>query len=135
MKTIVLIACAAKKVAHRARAADLYSSPLFVANLRYARSLKPDAIYILSAKYGLLALDREVEPYDLTLNTMPVAQVRAWAGRVVTQLWEVADLRNDRFVFLAGDKYRKFIAPQLAHWEAPLEGMRIGEQLQWLQSR
>lgn len=100
MKTIVLIACAAKKVAHRARAADLYISPLFVANLRYARSLKPDAIYILSAKYGLLPLDREVEPYDLSLNTMPVAQTRAWAGRVVAQLRGVADLRNDRFVFL-----------------------------------
>jgi hypothetical protein len=132
MKTIVLIACAAKKVSHRARAAELYVSPLFTANLRYARSLRPDAIYILSAKHGLLALDQEVEPYDLTLNTMPVAQVRAWAGHVVAQLRGQADLQNDRFILLAGSKYRKFIVPHLAHWEAPLEGMRIGEQLQWL---
>jgi len=135
MKTIVLIACASKKLAQRARAQDLYISALFVANLRYAQSLRPNAIYILSAKHGLLALDQEVEPYDLTLNTMPVAQVRAWARRVLAQLRGQADLKNDRFVFLAGDKYRKFIIPHLAHWEAPLQGMRIGEQLQFLQSR
>ena len=62
MKKIVLISCASKKAPFKAKAEALYVSPLFVLNLRYAKSLKPDSIFILSAKYGLLDLDKEIEP-------------------------------------------------------------------------
>ncbi|HSR19510.1 MAG TPA: hypothetical protein VLL49_01230, partial [Anaerolineales bacterium] len=109
MKKIVLVSCASKKRNHRAKARDLYTSPLFVGNLRFAESLKPDSIFILSAKYGLLELDAEIEPYDLTLNHMSPALLRAWAGRVTDQLRRKADLLHDHFVFLAGDKYRKHL--------------------------
>ena len=61
MKTIVLISCVSKKLAHAARARDIYVSPLFRLNLAYAESLKPDAIYVLSAKHGLLALEDQIE--------------------------------------------------------------------------
>ena len=40
-------------------------------------------------------------------------------------------LDNDKFIILAGDKYRKYITPELAHWSAPLKGLRIGQQLSW----
>ena len=132
MKTMVLIACASKKITHKARAEDLYISPLFVGNLRYAKSLAPDAIFILSAMYGLLDLDKEIEPYNVTLKDMSTAQVRAWANGVLEQLARRADLQHDHFVFLAGDVYRKFLVPHLASYEVPLAGMRIGEQLQFL---
>ncbi len=121
-----------RKVNHNAKAKDLYKSPLFVGNLKYARSLNPDSIYILSAKYGLLELDKEVEPYNTTLKDMPLAQVKVWADKVVKQLKEQANLESDHFVFLAGERYRKYIAPYLASYEAPLQGMRIGKQLQYL---
>lgn len=101
-------------------------------SLRYARSLDPHAIFILSAKYGLLSLDTEIEPYDITLSNLPMAEVRAWAQKVVSQLRLSTDLEKDHFIFLAGQKYRKFIIPHLVSYEAPLEGMRIGKQLQWL---
>jgi len=52
MKKIVLISCASKKLEVKAKAADLYTSALFKLNLKYARKLKPDGIFILSAKYG-----------------------------------------------------------------------------------
>jgi hypothetical protein len=67
---IILISCVKKKLPHRAKAQDLYISTLFRLNLDYARSLKPDAIYILSAKYGLVSLDQAIDPYDITLNNM-----------------------------------------------------------------
>ena len=51
MKTIVLISCVSKKKAQKAKAEELYESPLFVKSLAYAKSLKPDSIYILSAKH------------------------------------------------------------------------------------
>ncbi len=76
MRTIVLISCASKKVTHRAKAQDLYVSPLFSLGLRYARSLNPNAIYVLSAKHGLVSLDKELEPYDLTLNDMSARDVK-----------------------------------------------------------
>ena len=62
MKRLVLISCASKERATRAKSAELYISTLFELNLQYARKLKPDAIFILSAKHGLLALDDKIEP-------------------------------------------------------------------------
>lgn len=132
MKKIVLISCASKKVQRKTQAKDLYISPLFVGNLRYARSLKPDGIFILSAKYGLLELDREVEPYNTTLKDMPRTQVKAWADKVIEQLKEQADLQRDHFIFLAGAKYRIYLVPHMASYEVPLQGMTIGKQLQFL---
>ena len=83
MKRLVLISCASKKRATRAKAAELYISTLFELNLQYARRLKPDAILILSAKHGLLALNDEIEPYDVTLNEMGANERKAWANKVV----------------------------------------------------
>lgn len=135
MRKIVLISCVSKKLVHAAKVRDIYVSPLFRLNLAYAESLKPDAIYVLSAKHGLLPLDDQIEPYELTLNTMGTGQIRAWASGVVSQLAAVADLKHDLFVFLAGDKYRKFMVPHLAHFEVPMEGLTIGRQLQFLSRR
>ena len=132
MKKIVLISCVSKKLAHPASARDLYVSPLFRLNLEYARKLQPDSIYILSAKHGLLDLDIEVEPYNLTLNDMATRQVQAWAEQVLEQIKQCADLSRDHFVFLAGLKYRKFLVPRLASYEVPMEGLTIGRQLQFL---
>lgn len=132
MKNIVLISCASAKLPHKSRARDLYVSALFQKNLAYALSLAPDRIFILSAKYGLLGLEQEIEPYDVSLNQMNVASVRVWASMVLRQLAEQADLEQDLFIFLAGDKYRKYLVPHLRKVRVPLEGLRIGEQLRRL---
>ncbi len=132
MRTIVLISCASKKRHHKSKAKNLYISPLFQKNLTYAQKLKPDVIFILSAKYGLLDLDTEIEPYDLTLNNMPASEIKVWAGKVLKQLSEQADLQQDHFIFLAGAKYRKYLTPHIASFGVPLEGMPIGKQLQYL---
>lgn len=130
---IALIACASSKRDDPAPARDLYQSSLFRKSLAYAEEkLEPDAIYVLSAKHHLLPLDEEIAPYDRTLNRMSADQVRAWAETVLDQLREVADLENDRFTVLAGEKYRKRLVPHLSTVDVPLEGMRIGEQLSHL---
>jgi hypothetical protein len=94
--------------------------------------LNPDTIYILSAKYGLLDLDAEIDPYNQTLNTMPAAEIRSWAERVLLQLRQVGDLRADHFILLAGMKYRKYLLPHMSSYEIPLEGLTIGKQLRFL---
>jgi cytoplasmic iron level regulating protein YaaA (DUF328/UPF0246 family) len=110
----------------------MYTSSLFKKNLTYAKSLKPSEIYILSAKHGLLKLTDEIEPYDKTLNKMLVDERKEWSKRVVKQLKSVADLKNDEFTFLAGDKYRKYLLTKLDRVKIPMQGLKIGEQLQWL---
>jgi hypothetical protein len=73
MKKIVLISCVKMKLSYRSKAKDLYTSTLFRSNLEYTRRLTPDAIYILSAKYGLVGLEDEIDTYNLTLNKMTVS--------------------------------------------------------------
>jgi len=132
MKKIILISCVSQKRAYRSKAKDLYISALFKKNLAYAKRLNPDAIYILSAKYGLLDLETEMDPYNLTLNTMSAGQIRNWAEKVLQQLSQVANLNDDHFIFLAGIKYRKYLLPHLWSYEVPFEGLPIGKQLQAL---
>jgi spermidine synthase len=76
LKTVVLISCVKKKVPYRAEAKDLYASPFFKLNLRYARSLNPDGIFVLSAQHYLVGLEEELEPYERTLNRMPSKRVK-----------------------------------------------------------
>lgn len=132
MKTAVLISCAAQKLPYKAIAQDLYISPLFKKSLHYARSLKPDHIFILSAKYGLVPLDQVIEPYDVTLNEMPAVEIRRWSRRVLDQLRRVIDLQEDRVIFLAGDKYRKYLISAISIYAVPMQGLSIGRQLHFL---
>jgi hypothetical protein len=130
-ETIVLLSCVATKLPHAAPARELYASPLFKKSLKYAESLEPDDIVILSAKHYVLPLDKVIEPYDKTLLNMPNEEIREWAVQVLKILADKYDLDNDYFIILAGEKYRKYLTPQLAHWSAPLKGLRIGQQLAW----
>jgi cytoplasmic iron level regulating protein YaaA (DUF328/UPF0246 family) len=84
---------------------------LFIKSLAYAKKLKPDKIYILSSKYGLLNLDDVIEPYDVELKSMPASEVKKWATRVIQQLRNVSNLENDQFTILAGKAYRKYLEP------------------------
>ncbi|MBU4070540.1 MAG: hypothetical protein KJ646_06175 [Nanoarchaeota archaeon] len=135
MTRIILISCVSKKLLHKAKARDLYISPLFKMNLEYAKSLKPDKIFILSANYGLISLDKEIESYNKTLNTMRSKEVKEWANKVMNHLGRITDLRNDKFIFLAGDKYRKYLLPHIKNYKIPLQGLSIGRQLQYLKEK
>ena len=132
MKRIVLISCVSKKRTSATEAQDLYISTLFKLNLKYAKQLDPDLIYILSAKYGVLSLEETIAPYDQTLNRMRVKERREWSKRVLSQLDQVTSLHDDEFIFLAGHQYRQFLVPHLQHVKIPLEGLGIGYQLQKL---
>ena len=132
MKKVVLISCVSKKLSHQAKAKDLYISPLFKKNLEYAQRLKPDKIYILSAKHHLLNLDDMVEPYDLTLNKMRINELKVWSHVVIEQLGKEINLSNDEVVFLAGENYRKYLIPNIQNYKIPMKGLKIGEQLKFL---
>lgn len=126
---IVLISCVAQKKAEPSAVKDIYTSPLFRGAYHYAHKLGADKIYILSAKHGLLAETDIIEPYNETLNTKSQAEIKKWSTAVIAQLAQKADLKNDEFVFLAGEKYRKYLLKSIRHYSVPLEGFTIGRQL------
>jgi hypothetical protein len=131
---VYLVSCVVRKRERECAARDLYISDWFRKARRYAEaSGRP--WFILSAEHGLVGPDQVIAPYERTLNTMRVAARRAWAKRVAGQLaGATADL--SRVVFLAGARYREFLAEHLAgrgiEVTVPMEGLRIGEQLSWL---
>ena len=132
MKKIILISCVSKKLNKKARAKELYISPLFKYNLKYAKSLNPDKIFILSAKYGLIDLNDKIEPYDKTLNKMSKKEKQEWAKNVINKLKNIIDLEEDKIIFLAGKNYREYLVPLLKNYEIPMRGLSIGKQLKYL---
>ena len=132
-RKIILLSCSARKLEAPAAAAELYQGTLFRASLEWSQRQSPDAIYILSARHHLLELDAEIDPYDLTFNDLPARQLKDWAGTVMQQLTSRSDPQRDHFVILAGEKYRRYLVPNLKHVSLPLEGLPIGKQVQFLQ--
>ena len=135
-RTVYLVSCVSEKRPVPTLAKDLYTSSWFKKARHYAeRSGNP--WFILSAEHGLVSPDQVLAPYEKTLNTMPIAERRKWAERVSAQLEEVVP-QMERAVFLAGQRYREFVADHLRKRnilvEVPMQGLRIGEQLSWLSS-
>ena len=99
-----------------------------------------DSVAILSAKYGLLLPDEEIEPYELTLNNMGKQKRMIWAVKVLNQLDEKIGFDNiENVYFHAGMKYREFLIPKLESrgidCKVPLEGLQFGHQLSWYDTR
>lgn len=133
MKTIVLLACVATKADSPQQAQNLYISALFKKSLNYGKSLHPDAMYILSAKHYLLPLEKVIAPYNMTLNDFDADEKKAWAQTVLKLLQKRGhDLQRDKFIFLAGKAYRKYLEPEIRNFEVPMENLRIGQQMSWL---
>ncbi|HAS8547655.1 TPA: DUF6884 domain-containing protein [Vibrio vulnificus] len=132
MKKIFLISCVSKKQDIKSKASELYTSPLFKLNYKYAMTQTPDAIYILSAEYGLVKTDEEIAPYDKTLNKMKSSEIKIWASQILDSLKKLENVNQCEFVILAGEKYRRYITSELPNHTIPLEGLGIGKQLQKL---
>ena len=68
---IAILTCSQRKSKVACAAGNMYKSCLFVLRKRYAKDvLGCDEIYVLSAKYGLIDLDKIIEPYDTKLETL-----------------------------------------------------------------
>ena len=126
---IVIIPCGGKKRSVASIAAELYVGPYFRGCLAYARSLVSDAdIYVLSAKYGLVTLVDELEPYDLRMGNAGCVTPR----RVQEQAAAMGVL-DERVVALGGVDYTRVVRAVWRSVTTPLTGVGgIGKQLRWL---
>lgn len=123
-----LVSCSGPKLAHRAPARRLYTSPLFRAASAHARA-HFDRWFILSGLYGLVAPDEELDPYNVDLSTFTKHERRTWGARVARQLRERGELGP--FVILAGAAYREPLVPHVHVIAHPTNGLTIGRALQW----
>lgn len=139
MSTIVLLSCTKSKLDKPSQAQDLYSaSPTFKKTLEYGKSLKPDKMFILSAKHYLVPLTKVLEPYDKTLKEMPKDEKEAWGAEVEKQMKSHGiNPEKDHFISLTGTEYMKPLLKYIPedHIETPMAGKRMGERMQWLNSQ
>jgi hypothetical protein len=139
MAKVVLLSCTKSKTKHAAPAQELYSaSPMFQKTLEYGKSLKPDKMYILSAKHHLVPLTKTLEPYDKTLKEMPKDEKDKWGEETIKQMKSAGiNPEKDTFVFLTGSEYMKPFTQYIpdGNIEKPMEGKRFGERLKWLNSQ
>jgi hypothetical protein len=131
---LVLVSCVKRKRAHSAPARSIYTSSWFC-KVRDLVEASGGRWFVLSAYYGLVPPDAEIAPYDHTLNTLGVADRRAWANKVLVKLLpESAGVK--RVVIFAGHRYREFLVEPLERRgirvEVPMAHLARGEQLRWL---
>ena len=139
MAKIVILSCTKSKLDKPSQAQDLYSaSPTFQKTLEYGKSLKPDEMFILSAKHHLVPLTKVLSPYDKTLKEMPKDEKETWGEEVIKQMKSKnIDPSKTKFVFLTGTEYMKPLLKYIpeSNIETPLEGKRMGERMKWLNSQ
>ena len=129
MTTIALISCTKSKKSYPCQAKEMYSerSPWFQKAYEYAE-LIADKIYILSAKYDLLDVEKIIKPYEETLKTKSNGERRSWSNRVLHKLDKVCDLEKDNFIIIAGRDYYEHLAPHIKNLWLPLKGKGL---LEW----
>lgn len=133
-KRIGLVGCVKSKMGHAAQARYLYTSPLFTGRRRWVEQ-SCECWFVLSAKYGLVAPEQVLEPYDQTLTRMSRAERRTWAGAAVAALRnQLHDLRTCTFEIHAGAAYFDFglrdgLVADGAAVEIPSQHLGLGEQL------
>lgn len=132
---VALVSCTKLKAKHQCKTREMYQeSTLFKKAIKFIEQHDYDDWYVLSAKYGLLKQHDVIEPYDLTLNNMKVAERKNWSEKVIKQL-DNLQINITQIDCYAGAKYREYLIPVLEDkgivCNVPLKGKGIGEQLQY----
>lgn len=129
-----LIGCSKKKQDYVCKASEMYQpSNLFKKAWNYCQRTYNKTV-ILSAKYGLLDPEREIEPYDVTLSGMSKQERMAWSHEVLQDI-DDSFPQDTVFYIHAGAKYREWLESGLENCfyecHVPLRGLGMGQQLKW----
>ena len=129
---IAFIGCVKTKKPYPCKAIELYNSPLFKKSVEYARKKGISQIFIISAKYGLIASDMVIAPYEETLNGKSDKHLKHWAYKVIKQADAIGIKRNEEILFLGGENYVKYLRLIYKNAHEPLKGMPLGVRLKFL---
>lgn len=128
---ITIIGCGVEKRRGRHAARDLYTGNLFRAHLRLAEALQPREIFVVSAKYGLVGIDDQIDYYDLSLAQFGRGEIGDWRRGVASKVDEIAGA-GELVVVLAGKLYASWIDGCHRRAVQPLAGMQVGERLSFI---
>lgn len=122
---ICIIPCGKAKQEHASPAHAMYIGGYHKMCRRYAQTFaNNDRIFILSAKYGLLANDDIVQPYSLTLG-----QAGAVTAYYVIQQAQRFGILDETCVALGGVRYTKLCQEVWQAASVPLFGKNLFEQM------
>ena len=131
----VFIGCTHEKKSIECKAEDMYKpSSLYCKALTYAKKiLKADHIYILSAKYHLLPLNKTISPYNQYLGDFNAEEKEEWYKETISQMKQHHIDFNEKTVFLCGEDYYKGLKDEFSDCDCPYEKQDgIGYILGWL---
>ena len=131
---VALLGCGKAKLDRPAPAAQLYTGSLFRQALRYGAQ-RFDQRYVLSALHGLVALEKELEPYELALKSLRRREREAWGARVAQSLASLFAGFEVELTFLCGRDYADEVRWRLPPtWQVsePLRGLGLGQRLAML---
>ena len=119
---IAVITCGDSKRQGVHKAKDLYVGPFFKMCLKYAQSIMPnDKIYILSAKWGLLKLDQEIENYNVKMGDPGSVLV----STLIIQSQELG-IKDEAIIGVAGARYVSIMKKVWSEGKYPLTGLSLG---------
>jgi hypothetical protein len=132
---VLLLGCVKTKRTTPSPARDLYTSTLFTRRRGYAEA-SGCPWYVLSARYGLVAPDEVIAPYDVHLASQPSSYRSAWGAFVTEQLRrERGSLAGLVVEVHAGDSYVDAVRRPLEAAGAtvvdPVDAQAMGETLAW----
>lgn len=126
---IVFIGCGATKMKTACKARKMYVGNYVQLCLAYAQTFTTqDNIYILSAKYGVLPLEKVIEPYNKTLNNMNIEEKQDWKNMVIKQLEDIGINKDTEVVFICGTNYYTLLEDYFTNYKLPLPKQCIGVQ-------
>lgn len=131
----IFIGCTSDKKHTTCKAKDMYMpSSLYRKALTYAEKvLKGDHIYILSAKYHLLPLNKTISPYNQYLGDFSARQKEEWYKETLSQMKSHHINFNEKTVFLCGEDYYKGLKDEFSDCDCPYGRQDgIGYVLKWL---
>lgn len=135
VRKIALISCSAEKLGRRAPAQELYTSQLFKKSAAWVRQQGITEWFVISAMYGLVRPEQPLPPYNYTMRNKTPEERAAWNLEIATYLdaW-IPEGEQVEIVLMAGEAYAGWI-PMVAPFAKvtqPMQGMQIGERLQFL---
>lgn len=103
---IVVLPCSKEKQDKKCAANEMYIGHYHILCKTYAHLLcSSDRVFILSALYGLISLQTEIEPYNLRMGE----EGCVWASQVEKQAIEL-EVKNESCIALGGILYtREFV--------------------------
>lgn len=148
-KTIYILSCTSGKANGKMPVKDLYTGPMFVDGLRYARKHKADRILVIGdvCKSKVFELDDIIETYDgIDISRLHKPErLKLAKERLANIIAKGCSAKDDKFVFLTGQYYYEFILANrpnalpgaLQHYELPFQEHKckgIGDIIHFLRN-